>query len=266
MVVTGVSGLAASRRNPGLFYVVSDAAGTSDVVAVREDGTLVARTEVEGMSARNAEDLAVGSCGGDTGDSCLYVGDIGDHVGRDDIVVYRVVEPDLTDPPAEAVAAEVLRFSYPDAASDAEALLVDDTGRPLIVTKATFDSDTGATGPTRLYRGGAGGGVLEFLGELDLPEPAAPVFAELVGNVVTGADSHDGKVLIRTYDDVLEYRADDPGADLATFPDWPVRSVPSPFQIQSEAVAYRVDGCGYLTTAEVGGTIDGVSRRTGCRR
>lgn len=260
-VVEAASGMAASRRTPGLFYVVSDASGTSRVAVVEGDGTLVAHLEIEGMSARNAEALAIGPCGAaGSGNSCLFVGDIGNHVGLPDLVVYRAVEPDLSDPP-DTVAADQLRYTYPDAPTDAEALLVDGEGRPLVISKAPFDRDTGTTGATVLFRGSHDGGALEPLGEIDLPEPERPAFAPLVGHVVTGADSAEGRVLLRTYDEVYEYRSDQPDADPADFPEWPRRRVPSPSQVQAEAVAYRADGCGYLTTSELTGSIVAVNCR-----
>ncbi|WP_157987633.1 hypothetical protein [Jiangella endophytica] len=257
--VVEVSGMAASVRTPGLYYVVSDEAGTSEVAVVHEDGTLVARIELAGMDAENAEALAVGPCGDDPDASCLYVGDIGDHVGRDHVVVYRSPEPDLDDPPA-TVDADALEFRYEDGPTDAEALFVDPDGRPLIVSKAPFDSDTGETGTTRLYRGPADGGELALLGEIELPEPEDGFLAGLVGNVVTdaSADLEAGRVLLRTYDEVLEYRSPEPGADVASFPDWPLRRVPPGNVLQAETVAHLADGCGYLTTSELTGSIDAV--------
>lgn len=254
-VVTEVSGMAASRRTPGMYYVVSDEPGTSAVAIVGEDGESVARLAIEGMDPENAEALAVGPCGDD---SCLYVGDIGDHVGRPDVVVYRVPEPDLNDPPA-SVAADELRYIYPDTWTDAEALIVDDAGRPLIVTKARFDKTSGETGPTKLYRGDPSGGELTDLGVVKLPKPKNAVFAQLTGNVVTDASRQDGSVLLRTYDEVIEYRAADDDADVSGFPQWERRRVPSPNQLQSETVAHRTDGCGYLTTSELTGAIAAVS-------
>jgi hypothetical protein len=257
-VVEQVSGMAASHRTPGLFYVVSDTPGTSAVAVVEDDGTLVVHIEIEGMSSRNAEALAVGPCADGGPDSCLYIGDIGNHVGHEDLFIYRFAEPDLTDPPS-SIAADRLRFTYPDAPTDAEALIVDGTGRPLIISKPQFDGETGQTGATRLYRGGHDGGALEDLGEIDLPDPVSGLFAGMVGHVVTGADALDGRVILRTYDEVYEYVAPHPDTDPATFPDWPVRRVPAPFQVQSETVAYRMDGCGYLTTSEPTGAIDAVT-------
>lgn len=252
-VVTSVSGMAASRRNPGAYYVVSDEEGTSTVTAIKEDGTVIATFSIDGMSARNAEALAVGSCGA-VATTCLYIGDIGNHVGLEDLFVYKVDEPDLDDPPS-TMAAEELRYSYPDKPTDAEALMVDSAGRPYVVSKASFNESTGETEPTVLYRGLADGGVLERLAEIELPEPKGPSFADLVGNVVTGASAANGKVLLRTYDLVVEYRSPGPAAEMADFPSWEARSVPAPDQLQSESITYRADGCGYLTTAEFNGEI-----------
>lgn len=257
-VVTQVSGMAASVRTPGAFYVVSDVAGTSGIAAVRLDGTVIAHIEVVGMDAANAEALAVGPCGPETPATCVYVGDIGDHVGRDEVVVYRTPEPDLAAGTVLTADADALRLTYPDAPTDAEALIVDDAGRPLIVSKAAFDEAARTTGATRLYRGGVDGGELELLAEIELPEPPTPGFADLVGNVVTDASSTAGRVLLRTYDEVLEFTAPDPGADVAGFPEWPMRRVPSPAQLQSETVSLLPDGCGYATTSEPTGSIDAV--------
>lgn len=261
-VVVEASGMAASRRTDGVYYVVSDEPGTSEVVAVREDGAPVARVEVEGMLTENAEALAVGACGDREPHSCLYVGDIGDHVGREDVVVYRISEPDLSAPTARA-SATALRFTYPDAPTDAEALLVDESGRPLIISKADFDKDTGVSAATRLYRGDSGGGVLELVDDFELPVPRSGVFAALVGNVVTDASSTSGRVLLRTYDAVIEYVAPEPGSDLAGFPAWPHAEVAAPTQLQSETVTFRSERCGYLTTSEPTGSIDAVTCRTG---
>lgn len=255
-VVAEPSGMTASRRNPDVYYVVGDEPGTSEFAAVRDDGTLVARVEVEGMSARNAEALAVGSCGPRDAQTCLFVGDIGNHVELEDLFIYRIAEPDLSEPSPDPVPADVLRYTYPGTPTDAEALLVDHAGRPLIISKAPFES--GVNGPTRLYRGDVDGGRLEDLGEIAIPEPDGGAFAGIAGNGVTDASTADGRVLLRTYDHVLEYRATDPGADLAGFPGWPVRVVPAPDQIQSETVTYRAGGCGYLTTSELTGSIDAV--------
>lgn len=249
--------MAASHRHPELYYVIGDQQGTSEVAVVEESGTLVGHIEIDGLSARNAEDLAVGRCGPDDDTPCLFIGDIGNHVGLADLFIYRIPEPDLDQLPLR-VDAKALRYTYPGEPTDAEALLVDADGRPIIISKAWFDDSTGETGPTQVFRGGGEGGTLEHLFDLELPDPESRIFADLVGHVVTAADSIAGRVIVRTYDEAYEYRAAEPDADIATFADWPVRRVPAPFQMQSETIAYRLDSCGYLTTSELTGAIDGV--------
>lgn len=257
-IIEQPSGLAASLRTPGIYYAVSDVAGTTAVVAIREDGSPVETITVDGMSTENAEALATGPCGA-LDSECLYIADIGDHVGRPDVVIYRVPEPDLSDLPA-AIPADALHFTYPDGPTDAEALIVDPEGRPVIISKAAARDGAIGTDATVVYRGGTDGGPLERMGELALPEPENPVFALIVGNVVTGADTlRDGRVLLRTYDEIIEYRAGDQDADVATFADWDARRVPVPSQVQAEAVAYRADGCGYVSVSERSGSIAATS-------
>jgi hypothetical protein len=257
-LVPGASGLAAGVRNPGVLYLLDDRPHTSEVWVARSDGTMLGAIEVAGLDALDTESLAIGPCGAANPAPCLYIGDIGDNLrARADITVHRFAEPDLTAGlPEEPVDAEVIRLRYPDGPHDAEALLVDDGGVPHIVTKAPFDRATGRTGETRLYRAtGFADGVLADLGVLGVPEPATPLHSQVVGNVVTGGEHRDGRVLLRTYDQVLEYVAPGPAADLAELDTWHVRAVPSPFEPQSEAITWAPDGCGYYTVSEMVGDI-----------
>ena len=265
------SGLAASVTTPGAFFLVDDATGTSEIVAVAADGTLLARIDVAGMSAGNAEALAAGPCGTTsvaTGAAlpaegpCLYVGDIGDHVERPAIAVYRLAEPPLDGSDATVPApADAWRYTYPDDPRDAEAMLVDADGSVLIIAKpdpgdGPVEDPVDGTIAHRMYRGRPGGGTLEFVREFRPPEPPLPLLSALVGNVVTDAASSPGRVLVLTYDQVLEYRAPAPGpggsVDLAGFPDWPSATLARPALGQTEGIAAAADGCGYAIAAEAG--------------
>lgn len=256
--VPGASGLAASQRAPGVFYLLDDRRGTSEVWAIARDGTMLGAITVAGLDAIDTESLAIGPCGPDEPDPCVYVGDIGDNLrSRERISVYRFAEPDVAQGiPDEPVAADVAHWSYPDGAHDAEALLVDEHATVFIVTKAPFDPDTATTGETRLYGADEfADGVLTDLGAVPVPEPAAPLHSLLVGNVVTGGSYRDGRALLRTYDQVLEYVAPDADSDLATLAGWTVRALPSPLELQSEAITWAPDGCGYYTAGEMVGDL-----------
>lgn len=257
-VVPGASGLAASRRFPGVLYLLDDREGTSAVHVLDPRGRIVGAIAVDGLDARDTEALAIGPCPG-RDDSCLYVGDIGDNLrGRADVRVHRVVEPDLTslldgDPdPSRRVAASadtaVLR--YPDGRHDAEALLADADGMLYVVTKPADGEDT------VVYSSAFGDATWQRVGSLTLPAPRRPLLSAIVGNVVTGASADaDGRVLLRTYDTVLLAPPTTADASLADLPDRDLREVPSPLLPQPEAVAWTIEQCGYATVSERIGAV-----------
>lgn len=259
-VANEASGVASATGNPDAFFVVDDPTGTDGVVAVNANGSLLARIGVAGMSAGNAEALAGGTCGttpiavsGEqpaVGARCLYVGDLGDQIGRDHITIYRFAEPALLPPPDEPVPADAWKYTYPDQPQDAESLLVDTDGSLLIITKPAHKGK--AVAPHRVYRAQPGGGELRQVGEFSPPKPPVALQSLLTGNVVTDAAAAPGRVLLLTYDQVVEYTAPDPTAPLATFFSWPQRNLPMPEQIQSEGIAPTIDGCGYTIVSEAG--------------
>jgi hypothetical protein len=250
------SGIAASSTSPGLFFLIDDGTGTGDLAVVDARGSLVTRVRMAGMAAGNAEALAVGSCGsvplsdGGPADRCLYVGDIGDNKElRDDIVVYRAAEPDLSgaDPDGSVtVAADEWHYTYPDGPHNAESMMTAPDGSLLVVTKPKGDA------PHRIYRADPGGGELAPVREFRIPGSERPLRTILTGNVATDVATTPGRVLLLTYDDVHEYTAPDPSADPTTFPDWPVRSLPFPQLPQAEGITGAADDCGYAIVSEAG--------------
>jgi hypothetical protein len=250
-VAPEASGIAASATMPGVFFVVDDGTGTDDIAAVRSDGSLVARIGIEGMSARNAEALSAGPCGSRAG-RCLYIGDIGDNnAKRTSITVHRLDEPALSPPPA-ASPADAWRYTYPDGPHNAEAMVVTPDGSLLVLTKSAPDPVSGQVPPHRIYRGRPGGGVLTYLSSYRPPDPGVAMQSLFTGTVVTDASYTAGRMLLLTYDEVVEYRAPKPGADPATFPSWPHTELPAPAMIQSEGITADVTGCGYEVTSEEG--------------
>src|SRR5689334_22911340 len=192
------------------------------------------------------EDLARGPGG------ALWVADTGDNEARRETVAVIVV-------PARGAPA-VHRLRYPDGPHDAEALLVDPTGRPVIVTK-----EIGGAGVYRTAAppDGTGPTPLELVGRLSLPEsdtaggPVGPIGSR----VVTGAAaSADGKVVaLRSYTDAWLYPAPDgdPAMALTENPA-PVR-VPLPDEPQGEAIAFTPDGS-LVSGSETRGGVPGVIR------
>ena len=134
------SGVAASRRTPGVFWAHNDS-GDPVLFALDSQGAVKGRVRVSGAQVDDWEDIAVGACPQGT---CLYVGDIGDNNGRrKHVTIYRVPEPSPGD--SATANAEAFQASYPGGPHDAESLFVTADSRVFIVTK-------GSPGVVALYR------------------------------------------------------------------------------------------------------------------
>lgn len=231
------SGVAASRRHPGVLWTHNDS-GDPVLYAVGADGAPRGRVRVEGAELRDWEDLALGPC---PDGECLYVADIGDNAAeRPFVTVYRVPEPAPGD--ARTRPAEALHARYPDGPQDAEALFVLPGREIYLVTK-------GETGPIALYRfpEGARPGQtarLERVREL----AAGPADR---GERVTGAAAGpDGEwIAVRTVDALSLYRA----PELLGGAGRPAQRVElAPLgEAQGEGVAFG--GGGLFLTSEGGG-------------
>ena len=123
------SGLAVSRRSPGLLWSHNDSGNAAVLFALDSGVALRGRVRVP-VSTRDWEDISAARC--PQGD-CLYIADIGDN-GRDrrQIRIYRVPEPAPGD--AETAPPEVFTATYVDGPHNAEALFVVDADL-FIVTK-----------------------------------------------------------------------------------------------------------------------------------
>jgi hypothetical protein len=134
------SGIAASRRTPGIFWAHNDS-GDPMIFALDLQGTIKSRVRVTGAGMDDWEDIAVGPC---PQGSCVYIADIGDNSGsRNHIMVYRVAEAAPGD--AATSPVEAFQAAYPDGPHDAEALFVTSDSDIFLITK-------GDPGPVALYR------------------------------------------------------------------------------------------------------------------
>ncbi len=250
-VIGESSGLAASRRLPGVLWTHNDSGDDPFVYCLDQQARSCGAWRVAGAEAFDWEDMAAGP-GPAGGGPSLYLGDIGDNLDqRSEIIVYRVPEPQ---PPTGAPTskaspgttppAEVFRLRYPDGPHNAEALAVHPTTGDLYVI--TKDAQSA--------------GVYKAPAPLDPSKPAtlARVGAVRLGTgsrgleLVTGADiSPDGRrVALATY--AQGYELELPAG--AVFDDiWAERPVPVALgaRLQGESIAYRLDGRALLTTSEI---------------
>ena len=203
------SGLAASRKHPGVLFTIEDSGNPAHLHAVDTAGRSLGSWRIEGARNADWEALAPGPCGSE---SCLHIADTGDNgARRDRVVIYRVREPeaasgDRGDGRTRRIArADVLAFRYPDGAHDVEALVVTPREDLLLVSKGrneavqTFQLRQPAWNADRTV-------MAERLGQLELPRSG-------IADMVTDAALHpDGRtLLVRTYVALYFHELDDAG-------------------------------------------------------
>ena len=124
------SGIARSRRHPGIFWVHNDSGNPPALFAVRRDGRLVREYRVA-VPNLDWEDIAADDAGH------LFLGDIGNNGGRLPVrAIYRLDEPDPARPaagPLPVTLATFYRFA-PGDRFDAEGLFLDGD-RAVVVAK-----------------------------------------------------------------------------------------------------------------------------------
>jgi len=248
-----ISGLAQSRSNPNIFWVHNDSGDQPRVYAVNRNGKLVGTFLLEGATAVDWEDMAIGPAPNQR--SYLYLADIGDNSGnRTSVKIYRVLEPRVREnqkPVSEKLSGALsFEFKYEDGPRDAEGFMVDPlTNDFYVVTKREITGN-------RLYRS-------TNPSSSKLNTFTLAVTFPFVG--VTGADiSPDGlQVLIRRYSSATSTFA--PPATAASYWSRPDGSVsipdllkqPGKFvallpEVQGEAIAFAADNKGFYTTSERG--------------
>ncbi|HEX6499579.1 MAG TPA: hypothetical protein VF054_11165 [Micromonosporaceae bacterium] len=181
-------------------------------------------------------------------DGTLWIADIGDtDKNRPWITLWKAA--------ANLSKMTRYRFTYPDKqARDAEAIVLNGNGMPIVVTKV-------ANGPAELYTPAAapdanatGGVPLKKVGEFHPVRTNTPNQFGVVGqNTVTGgANSPDGKrVVLRTYSDAYEW--DVAGGDaVAAITQGKPRITPLPNESRGEAITYTHDGSAFLTVPRDG--------------
>ena len=241
--LNGPSGMVASRAHPGVLWAQMDTGGPSTVFAMTLAGKALGEYALTGVSQNDWEDITVGK--GPGAGSYIYVGDIGDNSSnRTAIQVYRFPEPEVTTTQAVVkmnVTADVLRFTYPDGAHNAETLMIDpQTGDILILTKV-------ASGASTLYRA-----------PNDTPADTPTVLEKVTTVTLTGGSMGAGggdispngdRVIIRVYTTTLLWARAATWA--ATFMATPkALTDPSPEEPQAEGVSFSADGRSWITTGE----------------
>jgi len=239
-----VSGLVASRANPGYLWVHNDGGNPAELYLV--DLALNVRLTCVFPDAENRdwEDMAIGA-GPDPDKTYLYLGDIGDNQERKRFkTIFRFEEPRADNLEALvirhreiSVSTERITFRLEDGSKDSEALLIDPSTREILVISKREN-------PAYLY-------------SFSAPDHATAdtLVAKRVAQVnipgITSADiSPDGtELLVKTYRHIYYWKADSvvPLSQLIAQMPVPVRYHR---ELQGEALGWDIEGNGFYTLSE----------------
>jgi hypothetical protein len=239
-----ISGVAPSRLRDGLYWMHNDSGGDAALYAVDSSGVTIAVCTLSDAKNRDWEDMASVLL---DNTAWLYVGDIGDNDKKySSITVYRIREPQLqSDWRDHSVSetAEAATFRYPDGAHDCEALMVDARDGTIVLLEKNGTSCGVYSAP---WPGDGGSADLQRIAAFRLP------FEFSLWRLVTGADLHPSsrRVLVRSYNAVLEYDAVEGLPLSALFDSSAARIIETPGLLQAEAVCYSRSGLDILTTSE----------------
>jgi len=245
--LTEISGVVASRAQPGLLWVHDDSGTGPLVFAIDLEGRLLAEIVLEGAPAVDWEDIAIEEVAG--GPDRLWIGDVGDNAARavgreprESVSIIRIEEPEVDLERAPIVETrtrfDVITLHYPDRPHDSEAIAIDPaTGDLLVFGK---ENEPGS----EVYRAAAP--------IADGADVVLEVIARLgCGPMITASDiSPDGRtLLVRTYGSVLawERRGGEPWSQVLARPP---RAMPVMSEPQGESIAFLADGSAYLTISE----------------
>jgi hypothetical protein len=235
-----ISGIAASRQNPGLAWIHNDGPQTS-LWLVSTNGAIFGVYQFA-QPTTDFEDIAIGP-GPVTGVDYVYGGDIGDNNSvRTEVHLFRFPEPRVTQSSSAPIAAgeQVITLVYPDGAHDAEALMIDPiSGDAFIAIKET--------GVFHLYKAtqaqlNSGGGV-----------QLALVQAGAFGPVSGGDISPDGTQIVLRHENDARLWHRNPGESVEAALGRDGEKIPVigiPLEPNGEGISFASDSKSYYTISE----------------
>lgn len=231
------SGIAASRLNEGLLWLHNDSGNKPEIYLVNEKLEIQLTCKLPKVKNRDWEDIAVGP-GRDSSKSYIYIGDIGDNIGRYEYkYIYRFEEPHLSQ------AGQTISISNYDRITvrleeqkDVETLMVHPITNDIYLVSKRED-------PVSLYK---------------VPFPYAdgdtisvePILTIPKTYIVGGDISSDGtEILLKNIDNVFYWKI-----EKGILPEVALKQAPEILayekEPQGEAIAFSTNRGGYYTVSE----------------
>jgi len=239
--LTEASGLAFSRRSPGVLWSHNDSEDAPNLYTFSEQGAPLGVYTLQSADVRDWEDMALGP-GPKQAQDYLYIGDIGDNnMEYASVRVYRAPEPPV-DPRTTGVVAslggvETFEFTFPGKPRNCETMLVDPVDGDLLLVSKSVDGSSEVFYAEAPLKSGAlvASGKLEFgAGGLT------------TGGSVTAAGDW---AIVRTYFAARMWHRP-AGTPLHQALAGAGCDVSVPMEMQGEAIGFAAQGLDYYTTSE----------------
>lgn len=240
--INEASGIAGSRKNPGVLWVHNDNSDYNRIYAISGKGKDLGIYYLDRCPIRDWEDIAVGP---GPVDSCsyIYLGNIGDNDLKYPVkCVYRCVEPTVSAAQTPVVDTirnnDTLQFVYPDGMHDAEALMVDPLTKDYYVVTKNGDKSIVYRAAYPQPTGGAAIDTLELVDTLEFKEAVAGDISPL-----------GTEIIIKSYKRIYYYsRAANESVKEALAK--ASRGVSYTEEPQGEGLTWDSDASGYFTISE----------------
>lgn len=237
-----ISGVAASRTNPGILYVHNDSGNPDQVYLTDENGDNKGTLTLTPVGNRDWEDIAVGP-GPVSGKNYVYVGDIGDNKSQNpSVLIYRFAEPDLSGKTLPVImnidSLDIIELKYPDGPRNAESLMVDPLTKDIYI--ASKESNISKVYVARYPQSTASATVM------------TPVVQLYMNKATAGDISPDGTEILLRSNELIWYwrlpRGTSISEGLLTAPQIAPYANNEP---QGEGICFAADNSGYYTDTEI---------------
>lgn len=240
-----ISGMAASIKNPGCFWVHNDSGDKARLFLINTGGYIVATVTIdtEFTDNRDWEDIAVGP-GPAGGESYVYIGEIGDLDRKyTNKYIFRITEPAIDTSSLNQrfhVARDsvfTITFDYADGSRDAEILLIDPETKDLFVITKREER-------VQIYE-------LPYPQNFEEKVILTRSAVTLPFRLTNGGDiSADGKeILVKNLTHVYYWKRKE-GESVIDALSRPGEKLPYIKEPQGESIAWFRDGSAYLTVSE----------------
>jgi hypothetical protein len=238
-----LSGIVATKDG---FIVINDSTTLENhkrVFYLNNECAITKSVKYSGNGPRDTEDMILSPDG-----KTLWIADIGDNdATRDTVGLWTM--------PADGSASpKIHRLRYPSGERhDAEALLLNGDGTPIIVTKEVGKPAGVYTPAAALKTDNTEGVPMKKVGQVTVPpsDTSANAFSRLGRGTIDGGAIAPGgeRVVLRTYTDALEWTVS--GGDVLAAIQGKPRVTPLPDEQLGEAITYSPDGKYFYTVSDM---------------